>query len=35
MTAPSLYWYFPSKPAILQTLVRQTLDDFLDAAKRT
>jgi AcrR family transcriptional regulator len=30
MTPPALYWYFPSKQAILRALLQQTLFDFLD-----
>ena len=33
VTPPALYWYFPSKQAILNALLRQTLFDFLEAVE--
>jgi AcrR family transcriptional regulator len=33
MTPPALYWYFPSKQAILQALMHRVLFDFLDAVE--
>ena len=33
MTPPALYWYFPSKQAILQALLRHMLFDFLEAVE--
>jgi AcrR family transcriptional regulator len=33
MTPPALYWYFPSKQAILHALLHAALFDFLDAVE--
>src|SRR5262249_24228127 len=33
MTPPALYWYFPSKQAILHSLLYHALFDFLDAVE--
>jgi TetR/AcrR family transcriptional regulator, cholesterol catabolism regulator len=33
MTPPALYWYFPSKQAILHALLHSALFDFLDAVE--
>ena len=33
MTPPALYWYFPSKQAILHGLLRKALFDFLEAVE--
>jgi AcrR family transcriptional regulator len=33
MTPPALYWYFPSKQAILHALLHQMLFDFLEAVE--
>ena len=33
MTPPALYWYFPSKQAILHALLHRALFDFLDAVE--
>jgi len=33
MTPPALYWYFPSKQAILHALLHRVLFDFLDAVE--
>jgi AcrR family transcriptional regulator len=33
MTPPALYWYFPSKQAILQALLHKALFDFLEAVE--
>src|SRR5258707_14603896 len=33
MTPPALYWYFPSKQAILHALFHQTLFDFTEAVE--
>lgn len=33
MTPPALYWYFPSKQAILQALLRRVLFDFIEAVE--
>jgi AcrR family transcriptional regulator len=33
MTPPALYWYFPSKQAILHALLYQALFDFLNAVE--
>ncbi len=33
MTPPALYWYFPSKRAILRALLHGALFDFLDAVE--
>jgi AcrR family transcriptional regulator len=33
MTPPALYWYFPSKQAILHALLHRTLFDFIEAVE--
>src|SRR5207244_8935183 len=33
MTPPALYWYFPSKQAILYGLLRLTLCDFVESVE--
>jgi TetR/AcrR family transcriptional regulator, cholesterol catabolism regulator len=33
MTPPALYWYFPSKQAILRALLHQVMFDFLEAVE--
>src|SRR5215475_7898440 len=33
MTPPALYWYFPSKQAILHALLHRALFDFLEAVE--
>jgi AcrR family transcriptional regulator len=33
MTPPALYWYFPSKQAILRALLHQVMFDFMEAVE--